>query len=110
MLKIEFNTFALEANEWYKKIDSRTLGFGIGIAKELGHFDIKTQKRLDGICKERNYVIHRLFKDDLNKKYLETNPAFYFKRLEKLIVEMNSINQDLNKIFSKQKEEYNLIW
>lgn len=110
MFVFEFNEFANKANEWYKTLESRTLGFGIKRAKELGYFDIESQKRLSDMCKERNYVIHSLFKDDLAKKHLETDPTFYFERLEKLIVEMNSINEDLSKIFAKQKEDYKLIW
>lgn len=110
MFVFEFNEFAYKANEWYKKLESKALGFGIHRAKKLGYFDDESQKRLSDMCKERNYVIHRLFKDDLTKKHLETDPTFYFERLEKLIEEMNAINEDLNKIFAKQKEEYKLIW
>ena len=91
-------------------LESRTLEFGIKRAKELVYFEVESQKRLSDMCKERNYVIHSLFKDDLAKKHLETDPTFYFERLEKLIVEMNSINEDLSKIFAKQKEDYKLIW
>lgn len=109
MFVFEFNKFVDKANEWYKILESRTLGFGIKRAKKLGYFDNKSQKRLTAMCEERNYIIHSLFKDDLTKKYLETNPAFYYERLEKLITEMNAINEDLNKIFAKLKAEYKLI-
>ena len=102
----EFNEFADKAHKWHKTLESKPLGYGIKRAKKLGYFDNKSQKRLNAMCKERNYVIHRLFKDDLTKTYLETEPKFYYERLEKLIEEMNAINEDLNKIFAEQKKNY----
>lgn len=65
---------------------------------------------MEDMCKERNYVIHRLFRDDLFDKHLETDPTFYYERLENLIEEMYAINEDLNKIFANQKAKYKLIW
>ena len=88
-------------------LESRTLEFGIKRAKELVYFEVESQKRLSDMCKKRNYVIYSLFKDNLAKKHLETDLTFYFERLERLIAEMNSINENLIKIFAKQKKNTN---
>lgn len=88
MLALEYNEYVVRANNWYKKLNSKTLGYVIKEAKQVN-----------------------LFKEDLLKnKYLETNPKFYFDRLEKLITDMDEINNILNEIFKLQKEKYNLIW
>lgn len=55
-------------------------------------------------------MVHRLFKEDLVSKHLESDPSFYYERLEKAMEDMNIINSDLNKMFSEQKAEYKLIW
>lgn len=110
MFVFEFNEFAQKAEKWYKSLESGTLGFGINEARECGYFDDESQKRMEDMRKERNYVIHRLFRDDLFDKHLETDPTFYYERLENLIEEMYAINEDLNKIFANQKAKYKLIW
>ena len=55
-------------------------------------------------------ILVNIFKDDLRKNYLETNPKFYFKELEETISLLNTINESLVEIFERQKEEYKVIW
>lgn len=62
------------------------------------------------IIEKRNYVIHHLFKDDLTKKNLDTNPTVYYKELEETIALLTSVNDSLIEIFKQQKEEHKLIW
>ena len=55
-------------------------------------------------------ILVNIFRDDLRKNYLETNPKFYFKELEETISLLNTINESLVEIFKQQKEEYKVIW
>ena len=110
MFVFEYNEFANRSNEWYSKLSKGTLGYGIKRAKELKFFNDESEKFLTHICEERNFVMHSLFKEDLPLKYLESKPDFYFERLESLIMDMNFANEELNKIFKAQKEEFKLIW
>lgn len=110
MFTFEYNTLARNANKIYHFLKKKSLGYGINKAKELGFFTNKSQEYLNKICKERNFVIHSLFKEDLLKNnYIEKDPTFYFNGLESLINEMGDINNDLSKIFEGQKKQYNLI-
>lgn len=110
MFVYEYNEFAKRAEKLYKELEKKPLGFGIEKARQLGYFNDKSQEWLKAMCKERNFVVHRLFKEDLVAKHLETDPTFYYERLENLIEEMNAVNNNLNEIFAKQKAEYKLIW
>ena len=110
MFVYEYNEFAKRAEKLYKELEKKPLGFGIEKARQLGYFNDKSQEWLKAMCKERNFVVHRLFREDLAAKHLETDPTFYYERLENLIEEMNAVNNNLNEIFAKQKSEYKLIW
>lgn len=110
MYVYEYNEFAKRAEKLYKELEKRPLGFGIEKARQLGYFNDKSQEWLKAMCEERNFVVHRLFREDLVSKHLETDPTFYYERLENLIEEMNAVNNNLNEIFAKQKAEYKLIW
>ena len=110
MYVYEYNEFAERAEKLYKELEKKPLGFGIEKARQLGYFNDKSQEWLKAMCEERNFVVHRLFREDLVAKHLETDPTFYYDRLENLIEEMNAVNNNLNEIFAKQKAEYKLIW
>lgn len=110
MCVFEYNDFAKRANVLYEDLSKKPLGYGIEKARQQGYFSRKSQDWLKAVCQERNYVVHQLFKQDLFDKHLETDPEFYYERLEKLIEEMNLINNELNEIFAQQKAEYELIW
>ena len=106
----EYNTFVSKANNLYDELSKRTFGYGLKRAKEINFFTEDSLKRLHKICAERNFVVHHLFKDDLKLKYIETDPTFYFERLEKLIEYMYEANEDLSRIFVLQKQAYKIIW
>lgn len=110
MCVFEFNEFAKCANNLYEELSKIPLGFGIKKARQQGYLSGKSQGWLKAVCCERNFVVHKLFKQDLFDKHLETDPEFYYERLENLIEQMNLINNELNKIFVQQKAEYKLIW
>lgn len=109
MYAFEFNEFAKRASDLYEELSKKPLGFGLEKAKKAGYFN-KSQNWLEKICKERNFVVHKLFRQDLIDKHLDTNPEFYYERLENLIEEMNDINNDLNEIFAWQKNTYKSIF
>lgn len=110
MSVLEYNTFASRAEALYNELIKRPFGYGLREAERLKFFTDDSQKRLKRICEERNFVIHRVFRDDLKLNHLETDPEFYFERLELLIEDMYYANEELNNIFLQQKEQYKLIW
>ena len=110
MFVFEYNEFVERANNWYKKLSKMTFGANFKRAKEIKFFTKESEELLSKAIDKRNYVIHTLFKDDLNNKYLETNPKHYFNELEETISLLNTINESLVEIFKQQKEEHKLIW
>lgn len=110
MFVIEYNEFVERANNWYKELSKRTFGGNFKRAKEIKFFTEESEELLSKAIEKRNFVVHRLFKEDLQKNYLETNPEFYFNELEETIYLLNSINESLVEIFRKQKQEHKLIW
>ena len=110
MYVLEYNEFAERANNWYKELSKRTFGGKFKRAKEIKFFTKESEELLSKAIEKRNFVVHRLFKEDLQKNYLETNPEFYFNELEETIYLLNSINESLVEIFRKQKQEHKLIW
>ena len=110
MFVFEYNEFVERANNWYKELSKRTFGGNFKRAKEIKFFTKESEELLSKAIDKRNYVIHTLFKDDLNNKYLETNPKHYFNELEETISLLNTINESLVEIFKQQKEEHKLIW
>ena len=110
MFVCEYNKFTEQANQWYDMLSQKPLGKSLNRAKEVKFFTEESEEILMQAIKKRNYVIHHLFKDDLTKKYLETNPAFYYQELEETITLLASLNDSLVDIFKKQKEEHKLIF
>ena len=110
MFVFEYNEFVERANNWYKKLSKMTFGANFKRAKEIKFFTKESEELLSKAIDKRNYVIHTLFKDDLNKNYLETNPKHYFNELKETISLLNTINESLVEIFKQQKEEHKLIW
>ena len=110
MFVFEYNEFVERANNWYKKLSKTTFGANFKRAKEIKFFTKESEELLSKAIEKRNYVIHSLFKDDLKKNYLETNPEFYFNELEETIFLLKSINDSLVEIFKQQREEHKLIW
>lgn len=49
------------------------------------------------------------FKEDLHLKYLETNPKYYFERLEALISDMYIANEQLNEFLKIKKQNIKLF-
>lgn len=110
MFVFEYNEFVEYANNWYKRLSKMTFGANFKRAKKIKFFTKESEELLLKAIEKRNYVVHNLFKDDLIKNYLETNPKYYFNELEETISLLNTINESLVEIFKQQKEEYKLIW
>lgn len=83
-----------------------TMGNIIAHARRIKFFTEESEQLLAQINSERNFIIHNLFKEDLFLQHIDTNPAFYFPRLEALIDKMYNANAQLNDIFKQQKTEY----
>ena len=109
MFVFEYNELVDRANKIGMFLENKPLGCIISKAKEVNYFTAEGIKLLEDVLKKRNYVTHHLFRDDLKEKKLETNPAIFFKELEEIINLMYSVNEELNEIFKRQKEEMNLI-
>lgn len=110
MMMYEFNDITREAEHWYEILEKKPLGFGLKEARERGFFTDESQKRLDEMCAERNYVVHRMFKDDLLTQNTSKNPTFYYERIENLLEEMKVINDGLTEFFKEKQNEYNSIY
>jgi len=110
MYVLEHNDLVKRADDLYSKLSISPLGKVIARAEQVKFFTDEGIELLREACTQRNYVVHDLFKDDLILKHIETNPDFYFKRLEATIDLLYKINEVLTDIFKKQKEEYKLIY
>lgn len=109
MCTIEYNEFAKKSNELYRTLSTKTLGSILNRAEKIKFFDEDGLKLLREACSKRNYVVHHLFRDDLNSKHLESDPQFYFEELETTIGLLHEINEVLLNIFEQQKKEFQLI-
>lgn len=110
MYSFEYEKFKQQAENLYKDLSIQPMGACLKRAKDVSFFTKDSYDRLRSMCDERNWAVHKLFKEDLELRYLETDPIFYFDRLENIIDDMNAINDDLVEIFENQKKAYNLIW
>ncbi len=63
-----YNEFARKADELYKELSRKTLGYGINKMFKKGIFLNNSKEYLKKVCDERNYVVHSLFKEDLHLK------------------------------------------
>lgn len=106
---LDIRAFAKEANAWYEKLQVKPLGYIIKCAQETNFFNDEAIDKFKWICQERNFIVHRLFKEDLKLKHIETDPSFYFDRLENLIDEMYLMNNELCNIFNDLKKEYHFL-
>lgn len=109
MFVFEYNELVDKANKIGKFLENKSLGCIISKVKEVNYFTVEAIGLLEDVLKKRNYVTHHLFRDDLKEKQLEKNPAIFFKGLEDIISLMYSVNEELNEIFNRQKEEMNSI-
>lgn len=109
MSVFEYNELVDKANKIGKFLENKSLGCIISKVKEVNYFTVEAIGLLEDVLKKRNYVTHHLFRDDLKEKQLEKNPAIFFKELEDIISLMYSVNEELNEIFNRQKEEMNSI-
>ncbi len=110
MYSFEYEQFKKQAEKLYETLSSKPMGASLEKAKKVRFFTKDSYDRLRSMCDERNWAVHQLFKEDLELGHIETDPIFYFDKLENIIDDMSAINQELIKIFQNQKQEYNCIW
>ena len=106
---IEYNKFAEKSNALYQTLSTKTFGAILNRAEKIKFFTEDGLKLLREACSKRNYVVHHLFRDDLNSKHLESDPQFYFEELETTIGLLHEINEVLLNIFEQQKKDFRLI-
>ncbi len=109
MYVIEYNKFAEKSNELYLKLSAKPFGSILNQAENVKFFTEDGLKLLREACNKRNYIVHHLFRDDLKSKHLENDPQFYFEELETTIGLLHQVNEELIKIFERQKQEFKLI-
>jgi hypothetical protein len=109
MCIIEYNKFAEKSNALYQTLSTKTFGAILNRAEKIKFFSEDGLKLLREACSKRNYVVHHLFRDDLNSKHLESDPQFYFEELETTIGLLHEINEVLLNIFEQQKKDFRLI-
>ena len=99
------------ANTIYRKGVTQTLGWNISRIKELGLFEEQPEilNKLTTVLKERNYVTHQLFKDDVGTEKIQKHLSQVLSRLENDVGRMSNMNDTLLAIlqhlidqFSKQ--------
>jgi len=110
MCTIEYNNFVEKSNALYQTLSTKPLGAILNQAKNVKFFNEDGLELLREACDKRNFVVHHLFRDDLQTKRLETEPQFYFEELETTIGLLHEINEVLTKIFERQKQEFKLIY
>jgi hypothetical protein len=86
-----------KANSIYKKGLTQTLGWNISRIKKLGLFDEYPEiiNNLETILKERNYVSHQLFKDDVRTQKIQKHLQQVLNRLGNDVGTMNNMNETL---------------
>ena len=109
MCIIEYNKFAEKSNVLYQTLSTKTFGAILNRAEKIKFFTEDGLKLLREACSKRNYVVHHLFRDDLDSKHLESDPQFYFEELETTIGLLHEINEVLLNIFEQQKKDFRLI-
>lgn len=100
---------AEKSNALYQTLSTKTFGAILNRAEKIKFFTEDGLKLLREACSKRNYVVHHLFRDDLNSKHLESDPQFYFEELETTIGLLHEINEVLLNIFEQQKKDFRLI-
>ena len=110
MCTIEYNEFAEKSNKMYQRLSITPLGGILKQAEKVMFFNEDGIELLGEACAKRNYVVHHLFRDDLNSRHLETDPEFYFEELENTIAILHEINEVLTKVFERQKREFKLFF
>ena len=95
-----------KANSLYKTLSKRPLGKILEQAEKVKFFTEDGLKLLSEACEKRNFVIHHLFREDLFKGYVDTQPEYYYETVEETIGILHEINEQLVEIFKQQKQEY----
>lgn len=105
----EYNELLQKANEYYENLEKKELGKLLGEINKKEIFTKELILEIDKIREERNYFIHRFFKDDLFTKKFQNKPGQFTSIIKNLIGKMYIINEELVKIFSDMKKEVKMI-
>jgi hypothetical protein len=90
----------IEADKIYHTNLAKTLGQNIQGIKDSHIFKDAPEliDVLDEVLKERNYVIHQLFKDDVRKQCIQNNLQQVLDRLGDDVDRLNNLNEKLLEI------------
>lgn len=106
MSKKVYDKAVKKADSLYKTLSKRPLGKILKQAEKVKFFTEDDLKLLSEACEKRNFVIHHLFREDLFKGYVDTQPEYYYETVEETIGMLHEINEQLVEIFKQQKQEY----
>ena len=106
-----FEKVSKEAEVLWEKSLNETLGQNIAQIKGAGIFknNPKQIDELEAVLKERNYLVHQFFKEDVAKRSIEKDITSVLKRLLDDIERMNCLNEALIGQIKDLKKEYDSI-
>jgi hypothetical protein len=109
--KETFDQVQKEANALWGRSLLETLGQNIAQIKRANIFqdDPEQLNELETVLKERNYITHQLFKEDVVNPFIEENLASVLNRLLNDVGKMNRLNEALIAQIRKLECEYNSI-
>lgn len=109
--KRKFHQIVDEANALYAKSIHKSLGQNIAQAKNDGLFKENASQlaELEDALKERNYVTHQLFKDDVNDSHIEKDTPKVLERLLHDVERLKNINDVLLIQVDTLKKDYDSI-
>jgi len=106
-----FEKVSKEAEVLWEKSLNETLGQNIAQIKGAGIFknNPKQIDELEAVLKERNYLVHQFFKEDVAKRSIEKNITSVLKRLLDDVERMNRLNEALIGQIKDLEKEYDSI-
>ena len=109
--KRDYDNFFEEVEVMYTELNSSTLGQIINKLKEVDIFNSSSIQKLYDLLKERNYLVHRFFKDN-NFNEIKVYSQKYndiCKRLQTTFLNMQDINYKLCEIIKGMQIEFSNI-
>lgn len=109
--KRDYDSFFEEVEVMYTELNSSTLGQIINKLKEVDIFNSSSIQKLYDLLKERNYLVHRFFKDN-NFNEIKVYSQKYndiCKRLQTTFLNMQDINYKLCEIIKGMQIEFSNI-
>lgn len=94
------------ADEWFNNLNNNTMGSVIKAIKEVGLFTTDAERTLSKVLRERNYIVHQLFKEDIIKQEYSKKPEPIIQRLSQLLKTMDFVNDQLLQVITNLQNQY----